>query len=174
MKKLEFILPVLLLIISISSSAQDITVVADYPEVVRTGQQFTVSWTVNSGGGEFTEPSFDGFYKLMGPQTSYSSSTQIINGKITRETTYTYVYYLQAMSEGRFVIPPARIRIKNKSYSSDSLRIEVIGSGASGQSAAGGRGRQTTAEEVDESSDDIFVSLPHRRQGQTDHGGRGG
>ncbi len=83
----------------------EISVVADYPEVVQAGQQFSVSWTVNSGGGEFSEPSFTGFYKLMGPQTSYSSSTQIINGKISRETSYTYVYYLQALKEGKFRYP---------------------------------------------------------------------
>ena len=83
-------------------------------------------FTINSGGGEFSGPSFDGFYKLMGPQTSYSSSTQIINGKMSQETSYSYVYYLQAMNPGKFVIPPATFRYKNKDYRSDSLHIEVL------------------------------------------------
>lgn len=72
----------------------------------------------------------------MGPQTSYSSSTQIINGKVSRETKYTYSYYLQAIKEGKFVIPPASVRIKNRTYSSDSARIEVSGSRTSRQAAA--------------------------------------
>ncbi len=67
-------------------------------------------------------------HKLMGPQTSYSSSTQIINGKMSHSTLIHYVYYLQAVKEGKYVIPPAVFTLKNKTYSSDSLYIEVIGS----------------------------------------------
>ena len=83
-------------------------------------------WIINSGGGEFSGPSFEGFYKIMGPQTSYSSSTQIINGRMSSQTSYSYVYYLQAMNPGKFVISPATFRYKNKDYKSDSLYIEVL------------------------------------------------
>jgi len=123
MKARIIILTLILLIIKINAGGQEVSVVADYPEVVRVGQQFSISWTINSGGGDFSEPSFEYFYKLMGPQTSYSSSTQIINGRITRETTYTYVYYLQALKEGKFVIPPASYTLKNKTYLSDPRRV---------------------------------------------------
>jgi hypothetical protein len=114
-------------------SGQDIFVKADYPRVVTAGEQFTIMWTINSGGGEFSGPSFEGFYKLMGPQTSYSSSTQIINGKISQETSYSYVYYLQAMNPGKYVIPPATFKYKNKDFKSDSLYIEVIKNASSRQ-----------------------------------------
>ena len=107
-------------------SAQDIYVKAEYPRVVTSGEQFTVMITINTGGGELTSPSFEGFYKIMGPQTSYSSSTQIINGKISQSTSYSYVYYLQAMNPGRYSIAPAVFKYKNKDYKSDSLIIEVI------------------------------------------------
>lgn len=117
----------LFLILSLPLFAQDITVEAEYPSVVEAGQQFTVSWTVNSGGGQFTAPSFDGFHKLIGPQTSFSSSTQIINGKMTRHSAYSYVYYLQAVEEGKFVLEPASFTLKNETYYSDSVYIEVIG-----------------------------------------------
>lgn len=151
---LIFIFPVVL-------PGQDISVVADYPGVVRVGEQFSISWTINSGGGEFSAPAFTGFYKLMGPQTSYSSSTQIINGKISRETTYSYVYYLQATQEGKFTLPPAKFEYKNKTYSSDSIRIEVINSGASGQAAAAAPGNRSSAENepVRETGEDIFLNL---------------
>ena len=43
---LIFLLPIFL-------QAQDITVKAEYPSVVEAGQQFSIQWTVNSGGGEF-------------------------------------------------------------------------------------------------------------------------
>lgn len=158
MKVRTIILAMILLLPDLYAGGQDISVVADYPEVVTVGQQFNVSWTINSGGGEFTEPSFTEFYKLMGPQTSYSSSTQIINGKISRETTYTYVYYLQALKEGKFTIPPATFTIKNKTYHSDSLRIEVVGSNAARQNIQAA-GSNNTNEQVDENNDNIFVNL---------------
>ena len=117
----------LLVFLGASLNAQDIKVEAEYPSVVEAGQQFRVAWTVNAGGGQFSAPSFEGFYKLMGPQTSYSSSTQIINGKMSQQTTYSHQYYLQALEEGNYVIPPASYTVKKKTYYSDSIRIEVVG-----------------------------------------------
>lgn len=123
---------------SLTVNAQDITVQVEYPSTVQAGEQFTIQWRVNSGDGEFIAPSFAGFIKLMGPHTSYSSSTQIINGRITRETSYTYLYYLQAVNEGKYVIPPAAVTVKNKTYYSDSLRIDVTGSSVQRQAAQPG------------------------------------
>jgi|WetSurSiteA1Bulk_404760.scaffolds.fasta_scaffold18328_2 hypothetical protein len=153
------VLPVIIsMLFNYYAAGQEISVVAEYPEVVRTGEQFSVSWTVNSGGGEFVEPLFTGFYKLMGPQTSYSSSTQIINGKISRETSYSYVYYLQGVKEGRFLIPPASVIIKNKTYYSDTLRIEVIGSNVASQNIQGAGGAKNEGI-TEETGDDIFVNM---------------
>jgi hypothetical protein len=154
----SFILILLIFVPGLKGSGQDITVTADYPEVVRVGQQFSISWAVNSGGGNFTAPSFGSFYKLMGPQTSYSSSTQIINGKVSRETSYSYVYYLQPTKEGRFVIAPATFSYKGTTYRSDSLRIEVIGGNASQQNQAN-TGQPNEPEQIPEAGDDIFVKL---------------
>jgi hypothetical protein len=79
---------ILTLLLTQTVAGQDLFVKAEYPKVVTAGEQFTIMWTINSGGGEFSGPSFEGFYKLMGPQTSYSSNTQIINGKISQQTSY--------------------------------------------------------------------------------------
>lgn len=136
-----------LILFSLSVAAQDVSLKVEYPAVVIAGQQFNVMWTVNSGGGEFAAPSFNGFYKLMGPQTSYSSSTQIINGKMSHQTSYTYVYFLQAVKEGKYVIPPATFTLKNKTYASDSMYIEVTGKSG-----------------VESSGSDIFVNLSLNRK----------
>jgi hypothetical protein len=158
MKGKYIILTMIALLLSLFAEGQEISVVADYPEVVQAGEQFSVSWTINSGGGEFSEPPFTGFYKLMGPQTSYSSSRQNINGKISRETSYTYVYYIQALKDGNFVIPPAAITVKNKIYYSDSLRIKVVGSSQVQQNVQGAE-RNKTDDQVEMTGEDIFVSL---------------
>ena len=133
------LLYLLIFFVTHSVSGQDVLIKAESPSVVNAGDQFTVMWTVNSGGGEFSAPAFNGFYKLMGPQTSYSSNTQIINGKMSTQTSYSYVYYLQAVKEGKFVIAPATFTLKNKTYSSDSLHIEVVGSNSQKQGRATGK-----------------------------------
>jgi hypothetical protein len=144
--------------------AQDISVEAEYPSVVKAGQQFSIIWTVNTNGGEFSAPSFNGFYKLMGPQTSFSSSTQMINGRVSQKTTNSYVYYLQALSEGKYVLSPASYRLKNKTYYSDSLHIDVIADNAqqNNQQGAGGNVQKNT--EVEPAGRDIFVDLSLSRR----------
>jgi hypothetical protein len=151
-------------LISFSASGQDVFVKAEFPEVVNAGQQFTVVWSVNAGGGEFSAPSFSGFYKLMGPQTSYNSSTQIINGKMSSSVSYSYVYYLQAVKEGKYVIPPAVFTLKNKTYSSDSLHIEVVGSSAGNQNVSSGKKAVTDDSGIESSGNDLFVNLSLNRK----------
>ena len=154
----------LIFLISYSLSAQDVSVKAEYPAAVNAGEQFTVMWTVNAGGGEFTAPSFNGFYKLMGPQTSFSSSTQIINGKMSAQTSYSYVYYLQAVKEGKFVIAPAVFILKNKTYSSDSMHIEVAGATAQKQNVTSGGTNSSNDTEVESSGRTLFVNLSVNRR----------
>jgi len=120
-----------------------------------------VSWTVNTRGGQFSAPSFEGFYKLMGPQTSYSSSTQIINGKVSQKTTYSHLYYLQALEEGSFVIPPASFTFRNKTYYSDSLRIEVVGTIANRQNVQAAGEEDTRIETANK---DLFLDLSVNRR----------
>jgi hypothetical protein len=154
----------LLLLLSYAAAGQDVYVKAEYPAVVNAGEQFTVMWTVNSGGGEFSAPSFSGFYKLMGPQTSYSSSTQIINGKMSNQTSYSYVYYLQAVKEGVYVLAPATFTLKNKTYASDSMHIEVLSSSAQKQNAASGSNASADGAEVESSGNDLFINLAVSRR----------
>jgi hypothetical protein len=154
----------ILIFFTIALTGQDIVLNVEYPSSVVAGQQFNIAWTVNSGGGEFAAPSFSPFYKLMGPQTSYSSSTQIINGKMTQETSYTYVYYLQAVKEGKYVLAPAVYTFKNKTYTTDSLRIEVVGNSAQKQSAQPGSGISDEVQNVESAGNDIFVNLSLSRK----------
>ena len=156
----------LLLLVSFTANGQDVFVKAESPSVVNAGEQFTVMWTVNSGGGEFSAPSFNGFYKLMGPETSYSSSTQIINGKMSNETSYSYVYYLQAVKEGKYVLSPATFTLKGKTYSSDSIHIEVVGSTSPKQSTASSTGRNAESDnsDLESAGRDIFVNLSVNRK----------
>jgi len=153
------LLYLLLLLISLSVAGQDVTVKAEYPDVVSAGQQFGVMWTVNAGGGEFTTPPFKGFTKLMGPQTSYTSSRQMVNGRMSSQTTFTYVYYLQAINPGKFVIAPAVFTLKNKEYRSDSIYIEVVSGQPQNQNKTNTTKESPENEGVDIEGGDVFVNL---------------
>lgn len=147
----------------VSLSGQEVIFKAEYPSVVTVGEQFSITWNVNSGGGEFSAPPFNGFYKLMGPQTSYSSNFQNINGKISQETSYSYVFYLQAMNEGKFVIPPATLSLKRKVYQSDSLHIEVIKDATGKQTVQSNKNAAGSPEEPQAQGNDIFLKLTLNR-----------
>ncbi|MDT8401713.1 MAG: BatD family protein [Bacteroidales bacterium] len=125
----QIIIILLLLLDAYGLSGQDITLSVDAPAVVVIGEQFRLSWTANSRGGEFEAPEIKDFFVLSGPQTSFSQSTQIINGRVTSTISNTYTYYLQANKEGKFTIPPARYRLKNEEYLSGSKEIEVVSEG---------------------------------------------
>jgi len=160
----KYLLYCLFGLLSYQVSGQDIYVKSEYPSVVAAGDQFTVLWTVNAGGGEFSAPSFKGFYKLMGPETSYSSSTQIINGKVSTQVSYTYIYYLQAVNPGKYVLAPATLTVKNKTYSSDSLHIEVVGSSSQIPSSAQGNAEPTADAAIESPGGDLFIRLSVNRR----------
>jgi len=137
--------------------AQDITFTASAPGVVAVGEQFRLSFSVNKNADKITPPDLRNFYILMGPSTSFNQSTQIINGKMTRTVSYTYTYVLQATKEGKFQIDPATVTIKNKTYQSNSLEIEVVIGET--PAASGGEGSQTESNAIASPEDDLFLRL---------------
>jgi hypothetical protein len=137
--------------------AQDVSLTADAPKVVRVGEQFRLSYTVNARPSSFTAPEITDFYVLSGPNQSTSSSIQIINGRRTSSYTITYTYYLQATGAGKFTIPPARVIVDKEEYSSNPVDIEVLAAEGSGQGAGTQQGVEQT-QDVD-LSEELFVRL---------------
>jgi len=117
---------ILFILTVIPGTSDDIEFSVSAPGVVTVGEQFRLIYTLNSKGDKFNAPEFDNFYVIVGPSTSYNQSTQIINGKVTRNISYTYTYILQSTREGKFTIPPATVVVNKKQYSTNSLQIEVI------------------------------------------------
>ena len=74
-----------------------ITFTANAPEVVVSGDQFRLSYTINSQKvRDFRAPSIKEFDVLMGPSRSVQSSTNIVNGKVTSVSSITFTYILMA------------------------------------------------------------------------------
>ena len=117
---------ILFILTVIPGTSDDIEFSVSAPGVVTVGEQFRLIYTLNSKGDKFNAPEFDNFYVIVGPSTSYNQSTQIINGKVTRNISYTYTYILQSTREGKFTIPPATVVVNKKQYSTNSLQIEVV------------------------------------------------
>ena len=89
---------------------------------VGVNEQFSLTFTINDSGDRFQAPVFSDFTVLSGPSTS--SSTTIINGKVSKENSYTY--YLRAKKVGLFTIGSASIRVNGKQYRSSATSIQVL------------------------------------------------
>ena len=68
---------------------------------------------------------FSDFNLLQGPFTSTSSSVSIINGKIDKKEKYTFTYILSPAKTGQLKIGPASATYNGKSYTSNSININV-------------------------------------------------
>jgi hypothetical protein len=85
---------------------------------------------------------------------------------MSNETSYSYVYYLQAVKEGKYVLSPATFTLKGKTISSDSIHIEVVGSTSAKQSTGSNQGKNAESEssDVESSGRDLFVNLSVNRK----------
>lgn len=140
-------------------AAQDVPFIATAePNVLRVGEQFTISYESNQKIADIELPAFADFQYLGGPSVGQSTQIESSPGKTYTKTTYTYTYYFRAVKEGKFSIAPATAHIKNKSIPSNALTIEIVGSGASGASAQGQQVKGN-ANPSGNASDDVFVKL---------------
>ena len=122
----------------IGAWADGITFTANAPEVVVSGDQFRLSFVVNSQKvRDFRAPDIKDFEVLMGPSRSTQSSTQIINGNVTSTSTITFTYILMAGKEGTYKIPGASIVADGNNLISNSVEIKVLPPDQSSGSASG-------------------------------------
>ena len=123
--------------------AQSQTLTANAPSHVAVGEQFRLSYTVNTQDvsdfriGDIPEA----FEVLMGPSRSSQSSFQIINGHTTQSSSITFTYIVVAVKNGTFTIPAAHATAEGNSISSNSLKITVSGQ-AQGNQGGGQRQQQ--------------------------------
>jgi hypothetical protein len=143
--------------------ADNIHFTMEGPEVVAAGEQFRLGFTLNESGTDLQLPDLSNFDVLMGPTTSQSSSIQIINGKTTQSSSFSYMFILRAKKEGKFTIRPASIKVGGKTYESNELTIQVVK--GQPQQAGGQQGQQGQQQGQPETSsgtiskDNLFVRV---------------
>ena len=136
---------------------------------VMVGERFQVVFEANGEGRNFQAPTFEGFNVVGGPFTSTSSSIQMINGSVTRSTTNSYTYALQASREGTFRIGAASVTIDGKKVSSEPYEIKVVpddGSHASsggGASSSQGQAQQGTSDPQVSGKDLFLRCIPSKK-----------
>lgn len=155
MRKLVFLF-VLFATFGVVARAADVTFKASAPEAVVMGETFRLSYTVNAEGKDIRVPEIPDFEVLIGPSTSTNMSTQIINGKMTTETSLTFTYILQPKKEGTFNIAPATIKVKGANYTSNALVIKVLPPDKAEEASAQGGGKASASSAV--SKNDLFIT----------------
>lgn len=144
----------------------DVTFVASAPDVVVSGDQFRLTYTVNTQKvRDFRAPNIKGFDVLMGPSRSQQSSTQIINGSVTSTSSITFTYILMADKEGTYTIPGATIVADGQNKTSNSVQIKVLppdqANGAGGGSGNNNDGRASSRSQAAGSritNQDLFIT----------------
>ena len=113
------------------------TLTASAPSRVAVGEQFRLTYTVNTQNvSEFRAGNIpDALEVLIGPNRSMQSSYQMINGHTSQSSSITYTYIVAATKGGSFTIPAAHVIVDGKKIASNSLTIKVSGTASSGSNS---------------------------------------
>ena len=151
----------LILLFSSSLFAEDIEFTAQAKSAVLSGEKFQLIYSVNEEGEDLRLPQLNDFTVLMGPSVMTSSSTQIINGKITRSKQYSYTYILKCDKPGKYTLAPAQITVDGEKYQSNSLSIEVV------KNEGGNTSQQSQSQQSNGSNsfskDDLFITVTNNK-----------
>ncbi|MBQ7623574.1 MAG: BatD family protein [Bacteroidales bacterium] len=101
--------------------------------IVAADEQFSVTFVIE---GEHKPSDFqwspgEDFQLVWGPQKGSSSSTSIINGKISKSSQTTYTYILMPRAAGSFKLAAATATVKGETISSRTVSIQVVANGSS-------------------------------------------
>ncbi len=141
------------------------SLVADAPSAVAVGEQFRLTYTVNTQNvSGFTVGKIPAELEvLMGPSKSSQSSFQMVNGHTSSTSSITYTYVLCANKNGTFTIPAAHIVAGGKNITSNELKITVSGTarsggqGQQGQQNQGGSSMRAAGSNI--SGSDLFIRV---------------
>ncbi len=136
--------------------AQDYQASASAPSHVVVGQRFNLTYTCNEKA-TINLPNIQDFTLLGGPQVSSNSSIEIINGRMSRSSTYSYTYVLQAVKEGSFEIPAAVAVINGKNIRTNQVTIHVGAGNIQQNQQQTQRGQTQTPANTQLNKEDFFI-----------------
>lgn len=153
----------ILILFNITGIAQDVEFTASAPRYVKVGEQFQLQYQVNKSIDDFIPSDFSEFDFLGGPMRGSSSHTTVINGKVVRNQSYTFTYYLRAKAPGEFTISPARATVKGAEVKSNEVVIEVVGAKQAGGTSQTGNGAGEKSPAVTGGEETFIRIVPEKR-----------
>jgi hypothetical protein len=118
----------LVLLIPFLVAAAELNFSADADRTtVGLGEQFQLTVTVegtNIGAPRPQVPALDDFDQL-GSTSSQSTSISFVNGRMTRQNTISFIYFLSPKRVGDLTVPPFRLDFKGTTYETQSIPITV-------------------------------------------------
>jgi hypothetical protein len=145
-------------------AADAVTFSGDAPRTVVMGQYFNLVYSANVEVEDLRIAELSDFFEtLYGPSTSVSSSTTIVNGKYSSQTSYGFTYVLRPKKTGTFTIPAATANIKGNKLRSNTLTITVLPADQQGKGSNSSSSRSSSssasapASSQHISSDQIFI-----------------
>ena len=138
------------------------------PSQVEVGENFRLAYTINTQDIEdFRVGNIPSNLEVLaGPYTSRQSSYQMINGHTSSSSSITFTYTLNAVSNGIYTIPAARVRINGKTVLSKIAKIKVIGSTRSSSKASrmnqyndDGSSSQAQSSSTNITGNDLFIRV---------------
>ncbi len=152
-----WLIAMILLLTSFFGFTQDeIKLVGSSKTVVEVGERFSIIYEVNGEGRNFTSPMFGSLQVLSGPNTSSSSSVQIMNGQMQQSYSLTYTFIVAAGKEGEVNIGPATVKVDGKKYTSNSIQIQVV-KATGGQQGTSQNNQNRNAEDGILQKDDLYI-----------------
>lgn len=125
MKKTTIILTFLAVILTSGISAQNAVMNVRTRNTVSAGQTFQITFDVNAHAQDFRTPSLKGLKLVGGPNTGFSSSTSIINGKVSQSVSNTFTILVQAEKEGTANVGAASCTVDGKTVTSKPFSVKV-------------------------------------------------
>lgn len=116
-----FILPSYAAEIDFSASVDQTT--------VGLGDQFTLTVTVQGQDmASVPRPELPDMpdFNLLGNSSSQSTNIQFVNGKMSKQASVNFIYYLSAKKLGKLTIGPCRIKYKDQDYATQPIQIEAV------------------------------------------------
>lgn len=136
MKATTIKLTALLMAVTMAMAARAASFVVEAPRQVEVGQSFQVVYKLNNAHGtNFHVTKADGLKYLYGPARSEMSSSSNVNGHVSSSRMEAYTYTYRAERAGKVTIPAATIEADGRTLKSNSITINVVGTGQGGNGA---------------------------------------
>lgn len=150
----------ILLCITASIWAQDISFRGNAPSSVAAGERFHVTYTLKTqgqNGREIRVPDVAGLQQLFGPATGTQMSSSFSGGQSITEYSNTFTYTYLISEVGTYTIPPATIKVGNSTYKANEIKIEAVA--ADKAISRSNNSQQSNNQAATIGSDEIFVRV---------------